>query len=117
MRKVFSMGIKTILVLLLSVSFSLPQEKQGATDKHVDNLHGRWNQQLNIPPLPSSEVNNYTSLQSILDLKRLLSGYFLGALKDYPISYGRFFLTYYSRLGIFNPSIPLRLKGDKDFQY
>jgi len=37
MRQVFSMGIKTIIVLLLAVSFSLPQEKQGATDKPVDN--------------------------------------------------------------------------------
>ncbi len=37
MRKVFSMGIKTIIVLLLSVSFSLSQEKQGVTDKPVDN--------------------------------------------------------------------------------
>ena len=37
MRQVFSMGIKTIIVLLLSVSFSLSQEKQGATDKPVDN--------------------------------------------------------------------------------
>ena len=37
MRKVFSIIIKTIIVLLLSVSFSLPQEKQGATDKPIDN--------------------------------------------------------------------------------
>lgn len=39
MRKLFSMGIKTILVLLLSVSFSLSQEKQGATDKPIENLN------------------------------------------------------------------------------
>jgi polysaccharide export outer membrane protein len=37
MRKVFSMGIKATIVLLLAVSFSLLQEKQGATDKPVDN--------------------------------------------------------------------------------
>ena len=37
MRKLFSIGIRTIIVLLLSVSFSLSQEKQGATDKPVDN--------------------------------------------------------------------------------
>jgi len=37
MRKLFSMGIKTIIVLLLSVSFSLSQEKQGATDKPIEN--------------------------------------------------------------------------------
>jgi hypothetical protein len=37
MRKVFSMGIKTIVVLLLSVSFSLSQEKQGATDRPIEN--------------------------------------------------------------------------------
>ena len=37
MRKLFSMGIKTIIVLLLSVSFSLSQEKQGAIDKPIEN--------------------------------------------------------------------------------
>jgi polysaccharide export outer membrane protein len=37
MKTLFSMGIKTILVLLLSVSFSLSQEKQGATDKPIEN--------------------------------------------------------------------------------
>ena len=37
MRKLFLMGVKTIIVLLLSVSFSLSQEKQGATDKPVEN--------------------------------------------------------------------------------
>jgi len=37
MRKIFSIGIKTILVLLVSVSFSLSQEKQGATGMPVDN--------------------------------------------------------------------------------
>lgn len=37
MRKLFSIGIRTITVLLLSVSFSLSQEKQGTTDKPVDN--------------------------------------------------------------------------------
>jgi hypothetical protein len=37
MRKLFSMGIKTIIVLLLSVSFSLSQEKQGATDKLIED--------------------------------------------------------------------------------
>jgi polysaccharide biosynthesis/export protein len=37
MRKLFSIGIRMTLVLLLSVSFSLSQEKQGATDKPVDN--------------------------------------------------------------------------------
>ena len=37
MRKLFSIGIRTIIVLLLSVSFSLSQEEQGATDKPVDN--------------------------------------------------------------------------------
>ncbi|OGP61221.1 MAG: hypothetical protein A2162_04365 [Deltaproteobacteria bacterium RBG_13_52_11b] len=31
------MGVKTIIVLLLSVAFSLSQEKHGATDKPVDN--------------------------------------------------------------------------------
>jgi hypothetical protein len=31
------MGIKTIIVLLLSVPFSLSQEKQGATDKPIEN--------------------------------------------------------------------------------
>jgi len=37
MRKLFSMGIRTLIVLLLSVSFSLSQEKPGPTDKPVDN--------------------------------------------------------------------------------
>jgi len=37
MRKTLSMGIKTIIVLLLSVSFSLSQETQGPADKSVDN--------------------------------------------------------------------------------
>jgi polysaccharide export outer membrane protein len=37
MRKVFSIAIKAIIVLLLSVSFSLSQEKPGTTDKYVDN--------------------------------------------------------------------------------
>jgi len=37
MRKLFSMGIRTLIVLLLSVSFSLSQEKQGPADKPVDN--------------------------------------------------------------------------------
>jgi polysaccharide export outer membrane protein len=37
MRKLFSMGTKTIIVLVLMASFSLSQEKQGATDKPVDN--------------------------------------------------------------------------------
>ena len=39
MRKVYSMGIKTVIVLLLSVSFSLSQERQEATDKPVDNAN------------------------------------------------------------------------------
>jgi polysaccharide biosynthesis/export protein len=37
MRKVFSMGIKTIIVILLSVSFSLSQQKQETMDKPVDD--------------------------------------------------------------------------------
>ena len=37
MKTLFSMGIKTIIVLLLSVSFSLSQEKQGTTDKPIEN--------------------------------------------------------------------------------
>jgi polysaccharide export outer membrane protein len=37
MRKLFSMGVKIIIVLLLSASFSLSQEKQGTTDKPIVN--------------------------------------------------------------------------------
>ena len=37
MKKLFSIGIKIIFVLLLSVSFSLSQGKQGATDKPIEN--------------------------------------------------------------------------------
>jgi len=37
MRKLFLMGIKTLIVLLLSVSLSLSQETQRPTDKPVDN--------------------------------------------------------------------------------
>jgi polysaccharide export outer membrane protein len=37
MRKLFSMGINATIVLLLSVSFSLSQENQGATDKPIEN--------------------------------------------------------------------------------
>src|SRR4030042_2380870 len=37
MRRRFLMGVKTIIFLLLSVAFSLSQEKHGATDKPVDN--------------------------------------------------------------------------------
>ena len=37
MRKLFSIGIKTIIIFLLSVSFSLSQEKQGATDRPSEN--------------------------------------------------------------------------------
>src|SRR5512139_1479224 len=37
MKKLFSIGIRTILVLLMSVSFCLYQEKQGNAAKPVDN--------------------------------------------------------------------------------
>lgn len=37
MRDLYSIGTRTIIVLLLSVSFSLSQEKQGATDTPIEN--------------------------------------------------------------------------------
>lgn len=37
MKKLFLIGVVTVLVLLLSVSFSMAQEKQGAAARPVDN--------------------------------------------------------------------------------